>query len=158
MGMVEELIEATARLPPGSERYVQAVDPRWLPYFEGVRHLSYRAALEFYEWVKEARLDLPARALLGLCDRYYLLFYTLGRADLQWHGEPGRDDPAGNQWLYERCRDVEANPDEHLDLWAREHYKSTIITYGGIIQEVMRDPEITVGIFSHIRPVAKKFR
>ena len=27
----------------------------------------------------------------------------------------------------------------------------------GIIQEVLRDPELTVGIFSHIRPKAKDF-
>ena len=26
----------------------------------------------------------------------------------------------------------------------------------GVIQEALRDPEITVGIFSHIRPAAKK--
>src|SRR5262249_19220884 len=73
-------------------------------------------------------LHLPARALLGLCDRYYLLFYTLGRADLQWHGHPRREQPAGNQWFYQPRREVELNPDEHLALWAREHYKSTIIT------------------------------
>lgn len=67
-------------------------------------------------------------------------------------------------WLLERCREVQEHPDEYLDLWAREHYKSTIITYGLTIQDILRTHgegaegnEQNFGIFSHTRPMAKAF-
>jgi phage terminase large subunit-like protein len=85
-------------------------------------------------------------------DLFYLLTEVLGRPDLN------------RPWLRERCEEVQANPDGYLDLWAREHYKSTIITFGKTIQDVLathgedaKGPEVTIGIFSHTRPIAKAF-
>lgn len=96
--------------------------------------------------------------LRHLCrtDLYFLLWYALNRADVE------------HEWLYERCKEVQESPNGHLDLWAREHYKSTIITFAKTIQDILashgdhpleswggREP--TFGIFSHTRPNAKGF-
>lgn len=71
-------------------------------------------------------------------------------------------------WIFQKCREVQANPNGFIDIWAREHYKSTIITLGKTIQDILsshgEDPlpewggrEATIGIFSFNRPSAKKF-
>ena len=49
--------------------------------------------------------------------------------------------------------------DGYLDLWARGgHYKIAQFSRSGwTIQDILNNPEITVGIFSHTRPIAKGF-
>jgi len=94
--------------------------------------------------------------ILCRTDLYFLLRFYLGRRD------------AEDEWIFARCREVQESPNGHLDLWAREHYKSTIITFAKTIQDILAshgaDPleewkgrEVTVGIFSHTRPIAKGF-
>jgi predicted phage terminase large subunit-like protein len=95
----------------------------------------------------EVSKDHDVEALRRLCkeDLFFLLTVACNRKDID------RD------WLYDRCREVERAPNGYLDLWAREHYKSTIITFGKTIQDILRDSNITTGIFSHTRPIAKAF-
>ena len=78
-------------------------------------------------------------------DLFFFILHVLNRKDIN------------QDWLYNRCAEVQKNPDGFLDLWAREHYKSTIITYALTIQNILNDPELTVGIFSATRPIAKAF-
>lgn len=93
---------------------------------------------------------------LARTDLFFLLWAVMSRRDL-WH-----------PWLLARAQEVQQAPDGYIDLWARGHYKSTIITLGKSLQDILAshgdDPlpewqgtEATIGIFSHTRPIAKAF-
>jgi len=119
------------------------------------------AAIKFAEWAAAAPFDQVIEAYadchrdpniddifirtLGQLDRYYLGVFLCNRHDML------------HPWIYERCREVEAHRDSHLDLWARFHYKSSIITFLGTIQEVLCNPDITIGLLSYSARQAKPF-
>ncbi len=122
--------------------------PSWCP-------VDYSALMSYL-------LNLPAPQKrhqlreLARRDLYFLLRYVMGRKDME------------HPWLYGRIKEVEASPDGFLDLWARDHRKSSIITFAKTIQDIIashgEDPlpewnglQPTFGIFSHTRPIAKKF-
>jgi len=65
--------------------------------------------------------------------------------------------PVNHPFLVDRIKEVQEDNNHTLDLWAREFYKSTIITYGLNIQHILRDPDVRIGIFSHTRSIAKAF-
>lgn len=103
----------------------------------------------------EADLRSSLRFLLRR-DLWLLLTLGMNRVDL------------AHPWLFARCQEVQEKPDGFIDLWARDHYKSTIITFGKTIQDIVAshgdDPlpewnrqQPCFGIFSHTRPIAKAF-
>jgi predicted phage terminase large subunit-like protein len=101
------------------------------------------------QYMREDR-ELADQFMAGLClDKdfglWILLRYGLGRQD------------AHNQWVFDRCCEVQTDPNGRLDLWSRGHYKSSVITFALTIQDILNNPEVTVGIFSHTRPIAKAF-
>ena len=78
-------------------------------------------------------------------DIFFLGVFVCDREDLN------RD------WLFDRCAEVQRNPDGHLDIWAREHYKSTIITWLKTIQDILINPEERICIYSYNQTLAKSF-
>lgn len=95
---------------------------------------------------EEARLILRH---YFLTDVFFMCYFGMNRRDINRQTKP---------FLIRACKAVdEGPPSGTLDLWARGHYKSTIITQGKSLQDVLGDPEHRLGIFSHTRPSAKGF-
>jgi len=119
------------------------------------------AAIQFAEWAQneqfykvvaayadchdDPNIDDSFIRTLGQLDRYYLGVFLCNRHDML------------HPWIYDRCREVESDRDRRLDLWARFHYKSSIITFLGTIQEVLCNPNITIGLLSFSARQAKPF-
>src|SRR5438128_3782686 len=78
-------------------------------------------------------------------DLYYLLVHLLEIQDVK------------SQWHHERCGEVQRNVDGIIDIWTRGAGKSAIKTFGLVIQRILNEPDTCIGIFSHIRPLAKDF-
>jgi phage terminase large subunit-like protein len=78
-------------------------------------------------------------------DLFFLARYACSRPDLH------------HPFFFDRAREIQAEPDGYADLWAREHGKSSLLTFGLTLFHILNDPEVTVGIFSHTRPIAKAF-
>lgn len=78
-------------------------------------------------------------------DLFYLAVYVLKREDLNC------------DWMYARIREIEAEPNGYIDIWAREHGKSSVITFLKSIDDIIKNPNVTIGIFSFTRPLAKNF-
>lgn len=102
--------------------------------------------IDLHEEAKRKGTSMSVQRQLAQMDLFYLLTVILKRKDMGDH-----------DWIYERCREVEKEPNGRLDLWSREHFKSSIITYGLTIKDILNNPNLTVGIFSFNRPTAKAF-
>ena len=117
--------------------------------FEPAHGIKYRRDyIRIVTDIKEGKLDEEREVYRKLLkdDLWFLLYFGL------------KINTANHPFVVQACKDVEnGNKTNTLDLWAREHFKSTIITMGEVIQIILRNKEERIGIFSHTRPAAKSF-
>lgn len=90
--------------------------------------------------------QVPALRALIKEDLWFLVYFVL------------KIPIANNAWWVKCCNDVQLGPStDTLDLWARFHGKSTIITVGDTIQRILKNPEERICLFSWKLSVAKAF-
>ena len=118
---------------------IEGVEWRKLPE---VKYIADYLAI-FAEWqVKGATTTAICREILKR-DLWFLLYFGM------------RVSIANHPWWIRCAEDVMYGPKSHtLDLWAREHGKTTIITQGETIRQILNNPEERIGIFSYSRPAA----
>lgn len=112
--------------------------------FDGILDVPFHEQAALFESVlqnnKRSEMQHLSEASL-----FFFLVAVLARSD------------ALNPWICDRCAEIQRDPDGHLDLWARFHYKSTIITFAQTLRDLALDPEQTFGIFSHTKQIARGF-
>lgn len=118
-------------------------------FHESFQHCSDGMRREHLRWM--ARNDL-----------FYLGVYLLHRS--HWIGQAAEQRQLSlehrqkiTKWYHARCWEVQEAPNNHLDVWAREHGKSEILSFALVIQNILNDPNNTIGLFSHTSPLAKQF-
>jgi len=83
---------------------------------------------------------------LVLDDLFFIVMFVMGI------------EKANHPFVVQAAQDLQLGPKTGtLDIWAREHFKSTTITQAETLQYHLRLPEHCTGIFSYVRPVAKAF-
>ena len=103
--------------PIRGQRYVDEANSWLIEWIETrIPFMDMEGALAFYTFFLTQGARPKDQALLACNDRFFMGVHLLGRRDL------------AHPWLYDRCREVEADPDGYIDLWAREHYKAGVLT------------------------------
>jgi predicted phage terminase large subunit-like protein len=85
-------------------------------------------------------------AEMGRRDRYFFFTRILRRRD------------GVKPFVYKMCRLLEYyGEDNEGDFWAREHYKSSLKSFAGGLQDVVKNPELTTGIFGYTKRISNPF-
>jgi len=116
--------------------------------FKPVKGVNYKYDYEaiFRDIANGVVPDKATYRTLILDDLWFIVYFVM-------------EIPIANcRFVVDSCREVEDGPkDKTLDIWAREHFKSTIITIAETVQYHLANPEHCTCIFSYSKPAADKF-
>lgn len=114
-------------------------EPKW-----GVKY-KYNYVKIFEKVQRKEWDELSTWRKLVLNDLWFVVYFVL------------KIPVANHKFVVELCKEVEAGPrDFTLDLLAREHFKTTVITTAETIQDILRDKEERIAIISYSQKASLK--
>jgi hypothetical protein len=102
---------------------------------------------EIFKQIADGKLDKRSTyRMLFLNDLFFMVCFGM------------QIEKANHPFVVKCCHDVQTGPASMtLDIWAREHFKSTVITQAETIQYHLKNPDSCTAIFAYVRPAAKAF-
>lgn len=112
---------------------------------------AYAPALQNLVQLAPAAQD-ETMAYMALNDFWFFMRFVLSTGDYKCddedsphYGKNWYDHP----WLFARCRDLQARPNNRLHLWPRFHFKSTTIAFGLTLWDLANNPELRFAIVTY---------
>ena len=130
---------------PVPDTYPTPMAEEWDEILEGYNALN--AELDELSEADEPEYKVRVRQLCRT-DLFWFLIHVL------------RCDRVEHPWIYARIKEIEADTysnEPTIYLFGRGHLKSTILTFGATLQEIIRNPEITILIMSYSNVLASAF-
>lgn len=102
---------------------------------------------EIFQQIKDKKLnDRDTFAHLIKDDLFVIVHFVMGI------------EKANHPFVVQQCRMVEEGPmTGTVDVWAREHFKSTVITIALTVKRIVNNPECCTAIFSYKKGASDKF-
>ena len=87
------------------------------------------------------------------------IFRNLMQRDLFFFVYFAMKNPLANHpFIVNACYEIQDEMGDSLEVWARDHLKTTIISAGRTCQKIINNPEKRIGLFSATRPLAVKIQ
>lgn len=143
--MVCTLFALHISLYTGHTVYMLEINGMPFERVEGVSYLYdyYQIALQIQE---DPKLEVDIYRELVKKDLWFIVYFIL------------KIPTANHPFVVQAANEVQMGPRSNtLDVWAREHYKSSIITVAETIQDLAKNPEDCICILSYSAPAARSF-
>lgn len=125
-------------------------------YWKPIPGVPYqRNYIQFAQDIEDGKLVTDSGKVLSAQEAYRWLF-SVDLWALLYFGL--QTEPANHPFWIKAAWEVQTGPKtDTIDLWAREHGKSTIITLAENIQDIINNPNERICLFSYTRDTAKVF-